>query len=121
MTKQTRQQGASAIAFIIILAVLAYGVFVGIQYVPQYIESNTVKTVLETIVEKNKKEPYGDINAVKSAIDKLLYINEKSDLEDSFKVKQYRGDITIMVSYERELNLLYKTEVITYEKSVALE
>lgn len=121
MSIQTRQQGASAIMLIIILAVLGYGVFVGIQYVPQYIESNTVKSILDTVVDKNRKEPLGDVNAVQGAIDRLLYINEISDLKDSFKVKQYRGKTTINVNYERELNLLYKTEVITYEKSVTLE
>ena len=70
---------------------------------------------------KNKKEPFGDINSVKAAIDKLLYTSQMSDLEDSFKVRQYRGDITVTVSYERELNLLYETKLMAYESTVALE
>ena len=43
MSMHTRQQGGSGIGFIIFLAIAAYGVYVGIQYVPQYIESAAVK------------------------------------------------------------------------------
>ena len=121
MKMQTRQQGGSAIGLIIFLAILGYGIFVGIQYVPQYIESSSVKSMLDTIVDKNKKERFGDIYAVKRAIDDLLYINQMEELEDSFKVRQYRGDITVTVSYERELNLLYETKLMLYESFVSLE
>ena len=43
-----QQKGASAIVTLIILALLAYGVYVGIQYVPQAIESKSVDSVLNS-------------------------------------------------------------------------
>lgn len=121
MSAHTRQQGGSGIGLIIFLAILAYGIFVGIQFVPQYIESNTVRTILKDLVEKNKIEPLGTIGAVQGAIDNQLYVNQMSDLKDHFSVTQYRGDFVVKVSYERELNLLYETKTITFDKSVTLE
>ena len=121
MNTQTRQQGGSAIGLIIFLALFGYGVFVGLQYVPQYIETATVKTMLDNIVEKNNAERLGDMRAVQSAIDNQLFMNQMTDLKDTFKVKQYRGNFIITVSYERELDLLYTKKVMTYEKTVTLE
>lgn len=121
MYKQTRQQGGSAIGLIIFLAILAYAVFVLIQWVPQYIESNTVNTILTNLHDKHKAEPFDTMGSVQSAIDNQLFVNEMRDLKDSFKVTQYRGDFVVNVSYERELNLLYETKLMKVEKSVTLD
>ena len=88
---------------------------------PQYVESNTVRSILDGLVEKHSVEPLSTMGAVQSAIDNQLYVNQMSDLKSSFKVTQYRGDFIIKVSYERELNLLYENKVITFEKTVTLD
>ncbi|MDH3789176.1 MAG: DUF4845 domain-containing protein [Xanthomonadales bacterium] len=121
MSKRITQQGNSAIGFILFLAVIGYGIFVGIQYVPQYIESNTVRTILDNLQKKSKMAPLGTISAVESAIDNQLYINQMADMKDSFNVMQNRGDYVVTVKYERELNLLYGTKKMVYEKSVTLK
>jgi hypothetical protein len=36
-------------------------------------------------------------------------------------VSKYRGTYTIKVSYERELNLVYETKTIQYEKTRVLK
>lgn len=121
MSVHTRQLGGSAIGLVIILALFACGAFIGIQYVPQYLESNAVDTILDNLVDKNKKEPMDTVGAVQGAIESQLYINEMSDLKESFKVTEYRGDFVIKVNYERELNLIYQTKLMPYEKSVTLK
>jgi hypothetical protein len=121
MLMQTRQQGGSAIGLIIFLAIFAYGVFVGLQYVPQYIESATVTTILDNVVEKHSKERLDNMSAVQGAINNQLFINQMQDLESSFKVTQYRGDFIITVRFERELNLMYQTKLMPFEKTVTLE
>jgi hypothetical protein len=121
MSMQTRQQGVSAIGLIIILAIFGYVVFIGIQYVPQYIESKTVTTILDSIVEKHSKERLDSMSAVQGAIDNQLFINQMGDLKSSFKVTQYRGDFVITVSYERELNLMYEKKLVPFKETVTLE
>jgi len=121
MNMQTRQHGGSGFGMIITLLIIGYGVFIGIQYVPQYLEAATVKTILDNIVEKNKNGELSNTADVRSAIDNQLYINEMTNLGDSFTVTQNRGHFVIKVQYERELNLLYEKKQIPYETMVTLE
>lgn len=121
MSIKNRQQGGSGIGLIITLAIIGYGVFVGIQYVPQYIESASVKAILVNIVDNHNKEPLNDASAVQSAIDNQLYINQMDDLKNSFTVTPDRGHYIITVSYERELNLLYTNKKMVYEETATLE
>jgi hypothetical protein len=53
-------------------------------------------------------------------IDKQLNMNQMNDLKDNFKVTQDGDRYIIKVSYERELNLVYKKKPVTYEKIVIL-
>lgn len=121
MSIQTRQQGGSGIGAIITLAILGYGVFVGIQYVPQYIEYSTVKTILDTVVDLNNKERLETEGAVQGAIGNQLYVNQMDGLKDSFQVTRDRGNYVITVSYERKLNLLFDEKKIPYERTVTLK
>jgi len=121
MSIRHRQQGGSAIGLIIMLAIIGYAVFVGIQYVPQYIESASVNAILINIVDNHNREPLSDASAVQSAIDNQLYINQMDDLKSSFTVTPSRGHYIITVRYERELNLLYETRKMLYEETVTLE
>lgn len=121
MTREHQQRGASGIGMIIVLALLAYAVYVGLQYVPQYIESATVDTVLDNVAAQHREEPFTDLSAVRGAIDKQLYINERSDLEDSVNVVPSRGDYLITVRYERELDLLFTKQPMPYERTLTLE
>ena len=121
MSARTMQKGGSGIGLFIFLAILAYGIFVGIQYVPQYIEFNAVRAILNDLVEKNKTERLETMGEVQGAIDNQLYVNQMSGLKDRFEVTQDRGDFVIKVRYERELDLLFETKAMKYEKSVTLK
>jgi len=121
MRRQNRQKGGSGIGMVITLVILGYGVFIGIQYVPQYIESSNVKMILDSIIDKHNKDPAESAHALQSMIDNQLYINQMEDLKDAFKVTQYRGDFIINVSYERELNLLYTNKKMLHETTITLD
>ena len=51
-----KQKGASAISTIIMLAVLGFAVYVGIQYVPQMIESKSIDSVLRSMEETQNSD-----------------------------------------------------------------
>jgi hypothetical protein len=40
---KSKQKGASAIVLVIVLAIFGFAVYVGLQYIPQRIESGTVE------------------------------------------------------------------------------
>jgi hypothetical protein len=115
------QSGSSVFGTTLILAIVCYGIFVGIQYFPQYIESSTVDSVLDSIRSNEQTSPAGSAQAVRNQIDNLLSLNSMQDLEDSFKVTQNGDSFTIDVSYERELNLIFTKKKLLYEKSLTLQ
>jgi len=115
-----RQKGASIISTIITLAVLGYGVYLGIQYVPQAIESNSISSILSSMRDSQISDPVTSNQAASAKVIKLLQINEMNDMTDSFVVERRDDKIVVRFSYDRELNLGFKIQPIHYEKSVSL-
>lgn len=115
-----KQKGASAIVTIIVLAVLGFAAYVGIQYVPQVIESKAIDSILKSVDSANKTDRIDSVEAAKSKVISLLQINEMNDMTDSFTVKQINGGLTIEFSYDREIDLIYKQRPMHYEKTLKL-
>jgi hypothetical protein len=119
-TSQKTQRGASAIALIIILAIIGAGTYIGLQYIPQYIEAGTVDSILSNIEQAHEETPVSSINNLRSMIEKQLDINQMDNLRDSFKVTQDEEIYIVTVNYERELNLIYEKKPMIYEKTLIL-
>ena len=119
-TSQSTQRGASAITLIIILAIIGAGTYLGLQYIPQYIEASTVDALLSSIEQTHEEKPVSSASNIRNMIDKQLDINQMGDLRDSFKVTQDDEIYIVNVSYERELNLIYAKKLMKYEKSITL-
>jgi hypothetical protein len=119
-TSLRTQRGASSVILIIILALLGAGVYIGLQYLPQYIEAGTVDSILDSIEKTYKKSPGQGLESIQGMIDKQLNMNQMNELKDNFKVMQDGEEYIIKVSYERELNLIYAKKPVTYEKTVIL-
>lgn len=116
-----QQQGASGFAIIIILALLGVGVYVGLQYIPQFIEAGNVDSILDSIESTHKEAPFKSTSAVQNAIGRQLSINRLEDLGNSFKVTENENAFVINVQYERELNLIYEQKKMPYDKSLNLK
>jgi uncharacterized membrane protein len=120
-TSPRTQRGASPVILILILAILGAGVYIGLQYLPQYIEAGTVDSILGSVEKAYDKSAVNSVESVQGMIDKQLNVNQLNDLKDNFKVTQDGEDYIIKVSYERELNLIYKKKPVKYEKTVILQ
>ena len=114
------QRGGSAVGNIIFLAILAYAVYVGLQWVPQLIESSNIDGILDSINENYRVDNDTGIEGIQAAISKQLSINEALDMQDRFTVTQHGNSYLISVTYERELNLLFGKKVLMYQKTVSL-
>ena len=119
-TSQRMQRGASAIVAIIILAIIGAGAYIGLQYIPQYIEAGTVDSILGNIEKAHRQSPVSNADAIRKMIGNQLNMNQLDDLRDSFKVTQDGETYIIKVSYERDLNLIYEKKPIKYEKMLIL-
>lgn len=115
-----RQKGASAIVTIIVLALLAYGVYIGIQYVPQIIESKSVDSILDRVASDQPIDPVSTESAAEAKVIRMLQINEMNDMSKNLKVSRGSGKIIIKFSYDRELNLVFKKHPMHYEKMLEI-
>jgi len=118
---QQRQRGASAIVSLILLAIIGAGVYIGLQFIPQYIQAGTVDSILENIEKAHRKSPVINADAIRGMINKQLNINQLDELKDSFNVTQDGDAYLVRVSYEWELNLIYEKKPMQYEKTIVLD
>jgi flagellar basal body-associated protein FliL len=116
----SKQKGASLIVTLIILIALGFAAYVGIQYVPQVIESKSIDSILKTMKDTQKTDRISGTADAKTKLVKLLQINEMNDMMDSFTVNDRDGKVTIVFKYDRELNLIYKVHPMNYEKTLVL-
>lgn len=115
------QRGGSAIGLVVTLAVIGYGVFVAIQFVPQHLEWVTVSDALDKVQESHRIRPLRNTQDVWSIVDKHLYINERGDLKEVFNVGPGSdGGLAVSARYQRSLNLLFTDYPITHAKTVEL-
>ena len=119
-TGSTTQRGASSLILIIILALLGAGVYIGLQYLPTYIEAGTVDSILDNVEKAYDKSADNSVKSIQDSIDKQLNVNQMNDLKENFKVTQDDEEYIIKVSYERELNLIYTRKPVKYERTVIL-
>ena len=119
-TSFTTQRGASSLILIIVLALLGAGVYIGLQYLPTYIEAGTVDSILDNVEKAYDKSADNSVKSIQDRIDKQLNVNQLNDLKENFKVTQDDEEYIIKVSYERELNLIYTRKPVKYERTVIL-
>lgn len=120
MNTITKQKGASAIAVIIILGVIGVGAYIGLQYIPQFIETGSVDSVLDYIETTHDETPFNSRQKIQSAINRQLNMNQMEDLRENFKVTDNDDAFVIKLSYERELDLIYEKKIIKHDKKLTL-
>jgi hypothetical protein len=122
MTSTPRQQqGASIIVALIILAIIGIGVFFGLQYIPQSMESGKVDKILSNVEKDHGDSRFKNTREIESRISNQLNIDEMNDMMSNIKVTEEGEGFVIKVYYERELNLIYETKIKPYEKVLILK
>ena len=116
-----KQQGASPVVLLIILAIIGVGVFIGIQYIPQKMERGSVDTILSNIEKDHVSTPFSSKQEIESQIANKLNIEGMNDMLDNFTVKEEENGFVIKAKYDRELNLIYTKKPVTYEKTIILQ
>ena len=115
-----KQRGGSIISTLITLVILAYGIFIGIQYVPQLLESHSIDTILDRMRDTQVADPAKTANDANMKVVRMLQINEMDYMTNNFKVENQDGMLLIIFDYERELNLVFKTLPINHHKTMLL-
>jgi len=115
-----RQGGGSFLGTLVILALIAYGAYVALQYIPQWIEARSIQTILDSMRTTQGADPVNSVQGARDKVIRMLQINEMNDMTESFDVARAGDYIVVTFSYDRELNLVYKQKTMHYEQSVSL-
>jgi len=115
-----KQQGASPVILLIILAIIGIGVFIGIQYIPQKMERGAVDTLMTNIEKNHASTPFNSKNEIESQIANKLNIEGMNDMLNTFTVTEVEGGYDVNATYERELNLIYTKKPIVYNRTITL-
>ena len=115
-----KQQGGSPIVTIIILAVIGAAVFIGLQYVPQAVESGSIDKILDDLETEHSDTAFTSTAAITERLANKLNINDMNDMMNHVTVKEVDGGYSVNVTYERELNLVYKKEAKIYDRTITL-
>lgn len=115
-----KQEGKSAIGNLLVFALIGFGIWVGIQYIPQRIEAATVRSVLDRVEKRHAATPIRDDRDLWAIVNKQLNVNEMQDMRPNFKSSWNRSAVTVTVDYTRELNLIFTTKTIEYRERLVL-
>ena len=112
MNFRHRQSGLSAIAILLIILVAAFFGTCTLKLLPEYMESFTVKEIMENIAEEAKSESLqvGEINARISNqfVVNMVHALQKSDV----KVTRKEGKTIIDARYEKRIPLMFNIDVV---------
>lgn len=115
------QTGGSLLGNIILIAIFAYGVYLGIQYVPQSIESKFLDSMLNSIESQHSSQAYESSQQVEQAVKSMLNLNQMDDMMQNVRVRESSQGISVEIDYERELDLLFDKKVLSYNKILDLD
>lgn len=116
-----KQQGASPVVLLIILAIIGIGVFIGMQYIPQKMERGAVDTIMSDIEKNHASTPFSSKQEIESQIANKLNIEGMNDMYNTFSVTEEDDSFVIKAKYDRELNLIYTKKPVPYEKTLILK
>ncbi len=120
-TRLRRHSGGSLLGNIFLLALFAYGVYLGIQYVPQLIESKSLDSMLSSIESQHRAHRYDSSHQVEQAVKSMLNLNQMDDMLQHIKIRESPPGISIEIDYDRELDLLYGQKTLHYSKTLDLD
>jgi len=120
-TSRGKQRGGSVFLNIIMLLAVAYGVYLGIQYAPIFIESRTIDSILNNVRLANDSAKVRDRRGVETLIEQELTVNGLTRLRDRFEIQRMGDGYEVRVEYERPFNVLYEDKMLKINKTLVLQ
>ena len=104
-----------------VLLIIGIVVFFSMQYVPQYMETGKVDSVLDGIESDHAESRFTSTRDIEQRIANKLNINDMNDMMSNVSVKEGDRGYEVNITYERELNLIYEKKPVLYDRTVILK
>ena len=108
------QRGISMIGLIITLMVVAFFLTVGLKIVPIYLEHNTIRNAIESLVESGQVNEMSQ-NQLRQEISNSLRVNSIRDFDlDAVRLERSNNATAVALSYEKRVSLFSNIDAVVY-------
>ena len=107
-----KQQGLSAIGWLVVISIFGFCLLVLAKLGPHYLDNRYVVATLKTLAD-DPTFPRMTVSEVKSKLSKTFQINNvRGKPTKSVKVTKKAQKILVIIEYEERLNLLHNVDVV---------
>lgn len=112
MKSMQRQNGASFLLWLVLIAFIGFGLVAGFKLFPIYLNGYAVEKILTEVAQEAEGKGYTK-KAVWSSISKRLDVNSISDVTwDNLSFKRESGKTTIGIDYEVRRHLFANIDAV---------
>lgn len=106
----SQQRGISFIAFLIVLAVGGFFLYLGMRIGPTYLEYWTIRSAVDQVAAEATS---ADIGALRRAMDRQMTIDYAGSFQPEFVRVQREGDqVKLVLHYEIRRPLIYNLDFV---------
>lgn len=120
MSMKNKQAGASLIGWLIILVLIGFIALVGIRLTPVYMESFTVKSVVESLSQGEELSANNKAEVMSSLMKRLDVNDVESVKRENVKMETVSGGLEVTVEYERRFPIVGNLDGIAAFRSQTL-
>ncbi|MFP1683418.1 DUF4845 domain-containing protein [Alloalcanivorax sp. C16-1] len=114
MINRSRQRGLSLLGWVVVLIVLAVFGTAAFRMVPAYMEYNTIRSTINSVLDDNKTAMMSE-HEVRGALSKRFTINQVDVIGvNDLAISKNGGDVTVGVDYEVRRPLFYNVSVVMH-------
>ena len=83
-------------------------------------ESGSIDKILDELETEHGETPFTSSAAITQRVANKFNINDMNDMMNNLTVKEVEGGYDVNITYDRELNLIYKKEPMVYDRTITL-
>lgn len=119
MKARSDQQGMSLLSWMVVLFVVSLLVTCLVKLVPVYMDSYTVKSIVESIATKEKLNS-SSTRDIRKALESQFMVNRVEAIKaKDIKITRDKGKVFINANYEKRVPILYNVDaVVKFENFV---
>lgn len=115
-----RQAGAGLIGWLLVLVVVAFVAVMALRIVPVYMESMTVRSVVDEVASDPELRGAG-VNDVRRAVNRRMQVNSVDSVaRDGLSVERAGESVRVVVEYERRFPLVWNLDGVASFRNEAM-
>lgn len=115
MQLQARQQGMSTVGWLVSATLVLFFITCLVKLAPEYMEAMTVKSVINSALERGAYKGKGGAEAIRAELEKNFNTNQVDAIRSrdiQISRDKEKGGYIIDASYERRVPLIYNIDVV---------